>query len=112
MDRLTEWDEHGNPYLWRGVQMMKSRYNRLLAEALDRLAEYEDTGLSPEEVLDLRLTSDDMDYAARCGSCLWFSTSGYLLADEDMPELQCGYCRFWRHDVQALDFCSKYGARR
>lgn len=111
MDRLTEWDEHGNPYLWRGAQMMTSRYNRLLAEALDRLAEYEDTGLSPEEVLELRLTGSE-DCRARCGSCLSFSATGYSAADEDMPELQCGYCRYWRHDTQTLDFCSKYDARR
>ena len=78
MDRLTDWDEHGNAYLWRGVQMMTSRYNRLLAEALDRLAEYEDTALSPEEVLELlRRNLQAVKPVGPCDLCIYNPPSSF-----------------------------------
>lgn len=115
MERLTKKGQlAGNTVNYVGVDNcfdVRSVPKKFTGNAIDRLAAYEDTGLEPEEVLELRLTGSE-DCRARCGSCLSFSATGYSAADEDMPELQCGYCRYWRHDTQTLDFCSKYDARR
>lgn len=57
MKRLTEWDEYGNADIIALDDMMPCLYAELsfsesnaLTDAISRLAAYEDTGLSPEEV--------------------------------------------------------------
>ena len=58
MERLTEWDEFGNADII-GVNsadlMLHLEYDELnlVTDALNRLAAYEDTGLSPQEVREL-----------------------------------------------------------
>lgn len=61
MNRLTERDEHGNAAvidvdsadLMFGLSGYQSRN---VTDALDRLAAYEDTGLTPEEIAELQVT--------------------------------------------------------
>lgn len=57
MDRLTERDEYGNADIIALSDVMPELYAELsfsetnaLTAALNRLAAYEDTGLSPEEI--------------------------------------------------------------
>ncbi len=61
MNRLTEWDEYGNADLIALSDIMPELYSELsfsesnaLTRALNKLAEYEDTGLSPVEVEKLK----------------------------------------------------------
>ena len=61
MERLTERDEFGNADIIALSDMMQEIYAGLsfgetnaLTDALNRLAAYEDTGLSPEEVMALK----------------------------------------------------------
>lgn len=46
MNRLTERDERGEAY----VPISDPPYLFVTRQAVDRLAEYEDTGLTPEEI--------------------------------------------------------------
>lgn len=46
-----------------------------------------------------------------CDDCRYFNDTGYDNPDPEMPHLRMGYCRFWRHDIQACSFCS-YGMRK
>lgn len=57
MDRLTERDEYGNADIIALSDIMPEIYGGLsfsetnaLTKALNRLAEYEETGLTPEEI--------------------------------------------------------------
>lgn len=60
MDRLTERDEYGKaditalsdtmPEIYAGLSFSETN---ALTNALNRLADYEDTGLSPDEIRDL-----------------------------------------------------------
>lgn len=61
MERLTEWDEYGNADIIALSDMMPEIYAELsysetnaLTDALNRLAAYEDIGLTPEEVEQLK----------------------------------------------------------
>lgn len=42
-----------------------------------------------------------------CVDCAWFHPEGYENNDPEFPELQMGWCSFWRHDTQACNFCGK-----
>lgn len=57
MVRLTEWDEYGNADIIALSDVMPELYSGMsfdetnaLTDAINRLAEYEDTGLTPLEV--------------------------------------------------------------
>ena len=61
MDRLTEKDEQGNWYLkgvpWKNLhegQVITRNLRERLYGALRKLMEYEDTGLTPEEITELK----------------------------------------------------------
>lgn len=64
MERLTEWDEFGNADII-GVNsadlMLHLEYDELnlVTDALNRLAAYEDTGLTPAEVAELARVKAD-----------------------------------------------------
>ena len=65
VERLTEWDEYGNADIIALSDMMPEIYAELsfsetndLTDVLNHLAAYEDTGLSPEEITDLRRAWD------------------------------------------------------
>ena len=60
MERLTEYDEFGNADIIALADVMPKLYGELffqeanaLTDALNRLAEYEDTGFTPEEINNL-----------------------------------------------------------
>lgn len=64
MDRLTEIDEYGNADIIALSDVMPELYAELslseanaLTETLNRLAAYEDTGLTPEEIMKLKQNS-------------------------------------------------------
>lgn len=64
MDRLTEIDEYGNADIIALSDVMPELYAELslseanaLTETLNRLAAYEDTGLTPEEIIKLKQNS-------------------------------------------------------
>ena len=54
MERLTEKRESG---AWP----KKGWTNESLAECLDRLAAYEDTGLDPEEIIELKARMEGLE---------------------------------------------------
>ena len=61
VNRLTEWDEFGNADIIALCDMMPEIYAELsfgetnaLTEALNRLAKYEDIGLEPEEIAEMK----------------------------------------------------------
>lgn len=61
VNRLTEWDEFGNADVIALSDMMPEIYAELsfsetnaLTEALNRLAKYEDIGLEPEEIAEMK----------------------------------------------------------
>ena len=61
MDRLTERDEYGNADIIALSDIMPELYEELsfsetnaLTEALNRLAAYEDTGITPTEIEQLK----------------------------------------------------------
>lgn len=61
MDRLTERDEYGNADIIALSDIMPELYANLsfsetnaLTSALNRLAAYEDTGLTPEEITAMK----------------------------------------------------------
>ena len=63
MERLTERDEYGNADIIALSDMMPEIYAELsfgeansLTDALNRLAAYEDTGLTPEKITELKST--------------------------------------------------------
>lgn len=63
MDRLTERDEYGNADIIALSDIMPDIYSGLsfsetnaLTAALNRLAAYEDTGLSPEKIAAMKAT--------------------------------------------------------
>lgn len=65
MDRLTERDEFGNADIVALADVMQELYGGLsfnetnaLTDALNRLADYEETGLNPEEIIDLQHSWD------------------------------------------------------
>lgn len=64
MDRLTEIDEFGNADIIAISDIMPELYAELsfseanaLTDALNRLAAYEDTGLTPEEIKKIKQSS-------------------------------------------------------
>ncbi len=63
MNRLTERDEFGNADIIALSDIMPEIYDGLsfsetndLTDALNRLADYEDTGFTPKEVQDMKAT--------------------------------------------------------
>lgn len=80
MKRLTEKDESGNwclrgmPWksLYIGNPMTQEAYEKLYG-ALWKLMEYEDTGLTPEEVMDGKMLT------------------GWIPVEERLPETEDGY---------------------
>lgn len=80
--RLTERDEYGNADIIALSDIMPELYAELsyaetnaLTDALNRLADYEDTGLEPEQIVSkLELAKKEWDAAVRdlrgdCGVC-------------------------------------------
>lgn len=65
MDRLTERDEYGNADIIALSDIMPELYASLsfsetnaLTDALNRLAAYEDTGLTPEEITAMKADNE------------------------------------------------------
>ncbi len=72
MNRLTERDEFGNADIIAISDIMPEIYAGLsfsemnaLTDALNRLADYEDTGLTPEEINHLRENKGEIGDANR-----------------------------------------------
>lgn len=68
MDRLTERDEYGNADIIALSDIMPELYASLsfsetnaLTDALNRLAAYEDTGLSPEEITAMKADNERLN---------------------------------------------------
>lgn len=68
MDRLTERDEYGNADIIALSDIMPELYANLsfsetnaLTDALNRLAAYEDTGLSPEEITAMKADNERLN---------------------------------------------------
>lgn len=108
MKRSIDWDKHGHMYISEDPYILVRMFSRLSPQdarnvymALSRLVEYEDTGLSPREVLKMRRKQR----ARNCGSCREFDTRGYQKVAQNMSELQCGYCGSWRRDTPACNYC-------
>lgn len=108
MERLTEWNidhTHG--------QMAKH------GDAYTRLAEYEDTGLTPEEVADLKVLLDmyggedgitaafmvqsEYEKIVRCKDCTNATVSMLINGGK--------FCRILRRQIDENDFCS-YGEKK
>ena len=67
MDRLTERDEFGNADIIVLSDIMPELYDELsfsetnaLTDVLNRLATYEDTGLTPEEITAMKADNERM----------------------------------------------------
>lgn len=106
MDRLTERDEYGNadiialsdimPDIYSGLSFSETNF---LTDALNRLAEYEDTGLDPAEIKVLSCPERrghwlpvESDVIFACSNCEnTVSTSRDYENSDDMFSF-CPYC--------------------
>ena len=95
MERLTEWDEYGNADII-GVDSAELQGNldfdemNRVTEALNRLATYEDAGLTPEEVEELAQAKQSGRMTITpcgVGDTVWtnFAMSGWYFRDKDKP---------------------------
>lgn len=84
MTRLTQWDEYGNADIIALSDMMPEIYAELsfseanaLTDALNLLGTYEDTGLTPADIRDLRnefclqCGKYREAHLGRCDGCRW-----------------------------------------
>lgn len=101
MNRLTK--RHNTGVSWNGNpdNSTQVRYRELL----DRLAAYEDTGLTPAEVTELAQGKADgrLVEVVRCGKCRHYNTTG--CSDG------CGWCENMDRGVFDEHYCSR-GERR
>lgn len=102
MERLTERDEYGNADIIALGDMMPKLYAELsfsesnaLTDALNRLAAYEDTGLSTDEVTEV----------VRCKDCKHFHPC--IKPVEDFE----GWCIARECETDEPEYCS-YGERK
>ena len=98
-ERLTNYD-----YV-AGIKVgdLKTGINQ--EKAFDRLAQYEDSGLSPDEVQDLAKAKAEgrLVEVVRCGKCRHYNTTG--CSDG------CGWCENMDRGVFDEHYCSR-GERR
>lgn len=101
MNRLTRWDEYGNADIIALDDMMPEIYAELdfsetnaLTDALNVLGTYEDTGLTPADIRDLR-----SELCLRCGK--------YRQAHLG----SCDGCR-WRKEPENEEAAAKKATRR
>ena len=112
MVRLTEWDEYGNADIIALSDVMPELYSGMsfdetnaLTDAINRLAEYEDTGLTPLEVASF----------AHVNRGRWIMRGGYFRCSEcDAKSLlrnAGGTGGYREYDQVQSKYCPNCGAK-
>lgn len=100
MERLTKYNERGRACFTGSRSPFDNTL--MIPDVLSRLAAYEDSGLTPEEVAELAKIVSCKD----CVHCTALNLGGYICENKDTP--------WYREDdiVRVnLDDCCKYGLR-
>lgn len=90
MDRLTIRNSDGS---------VSQPTNSTFEEVFNRLAEYEDIGLSPEEI-EVRL--------GRFSAFLYYATKGKMIATNHSLKAMMSYADAWCNECEDRQFSEKY----
>lgn len=90
MERLTEYIENGKYIAIKRRKTLyptEERWNAPATAAIVRLCHYEDSGLTPEEVMELAKI-------VRCKDCKYFFTESCPMEEvfESCTEIENGFC--------------------